>query len=101
MDGNITTITTITTVAGWVAWRHDYNARLRSTIMYSRLNYDHALSNTGALASASQQSLCTNIFYSPLPKVDVGAELMYGRREAENGGSGDISRLQFTTKYSF
>ena len=59
MDGNIHTITITTTVAGWVAWRHDYNARLRSTIMYSRVNYDHALANTGALASVSQQSLRT------------------------------------------
>lgn len=98
IDGKIQTVSTL---AGWVAWRHDYNAKLRSTIMYSRVNYDHDIANTGALASKSQQSIRANVFYSPLPKVDVGAELMYGRREAENGDSGDISRLQFTTKYSF
>jgi len=49
----------------------------------------------------SVQSIRGNIFYSPLPKVDIGAELMYGRREVENGNKGDITRLQFTTKYSF
>jgi len=49
----------------------------------------------------SVQSIRGNIFYSPLPKVDVGAELMYGKREIENGNKGDITRLQFTTKYSF
>ncbi|AZK87037.1 hypothetical protein BO993_08065 [Xanthomonas oryzae pv. oryzae] len=98
MDGNIQTVSTI---ADWVAWRHDYTAKLRTTIMYSRVNYDHDIANTGGLASKSQQSIRANVFYSPLPKVDVGAELMYGRREAESGDSGDISHLQFTTKYRF
>ena len=42
-----------------------------------------------------------NVFYSPLPKVDLGAELMFGTREVESGAEGDITRLQFTTKYSF
>ena len=39
--------------------------------------------------------------FQPAPKVDIGAELMYGVREIENGKKGDISRVQFTTKYSF
>ncbi|MEB2315626.1 MAG: DcaP family trimeric outer membrane transporter, partial [Xanthomonadaceae bacterium] len=47
------------------------------------------------------QSLRANLFYSPLPKVDVGAELMFGKREVEGGADGDLTRLQFTTKYSF
>ncbi|MBB4129898.1 MULTISPECIES: DcaP family trimeric outer membrane transporter [unclassified Xanthomonas] len=98
VDGKIQTIST---VAGWLAWRHDYTSKLRSTIMYSRVDYDRDAVNSGQLATTSQQSVRANIFYSPLPKVDVGAELMFGRREIENGDSGDISRLQFTTKYTF
>ena len=46
-------------------------------------------------------SIRGNVFYTPMPKVDVGAELMYGVREIESGKKGDISRVQFTTKYSF
>ena len=56
---------------------------------------------TGNLVTKSVQSIRGNVFYTPMPKVDIGAELMYGVREIENGRKGDISRLQFTTKYSF
>ncbi|KAB7763712.1 hypothetical protein CKY51_19460 [Xanthomonas maliensis] len=98
VDGNLHAIST---VAGWLAWRHDYSDKLRSTLMYSRVDYDRSAANSGLQATTSQQSVRANIFYSPLPKVDVGAEIMYGRREIESGDSGDISRLQFTTKYSF
>jgi len=56
---------------------------------------------TGDLVTKSVQSIRGNIFYTPMPKVDIGAELMYGVREIENGNKGDISRAQFTTKYSY
>jgi hypothetical protein len=42
-----------------------------------------------------------NLFYSPLPKLDIGAEFRYAQRELENGTDGDLNRLQLTTKYSF
>lgn len=94
-------IDTIGTLGGWVGWNHKFTPKLRTTIMYSRVDMDHDVANTGLAATRSMQSIRANLFYSPLPKVDVGAEVMYGRREIESGQSGDISRLQFTTKYSF
>ena len=38
---------------------------------------------------------------SPDCLIDVGAELMFGKRQVESGAEGDITRVQFTTKYSF
>ncbi|MEE7559792.1 hypothetical protein HH299_08855 [Xanthomonas sp. Kuri4-2] len=98
LNGNLRTVGTL---AGWVGWHHVYTPRLRSTVMYARADYDHALAYAGEGATKTQQSVRANLFYSPLPKLDLGAEVMYGRREIESGDSGDISRLQFTTKYSF
>ncbi|TWI13355.1 DcaP family trimeric outer membrane transporter [Aerolutibacter ruishenii] len=88
-------------LAGYVGWRHAFTPKLRTNLIYARSDYDHEASITGPLVTKSVQSLRTNLFYSPMPKVDVGAELMYGVREIEDGRKGDIRRVQFTTKYSF
>ncbi|KAF1012945.1 MAG: hypothetical protein GAK31_03772 [Stenotrophomonas maltophilia] len=87
-------------LAGYVGWRHAFTPKLRTNLIYARSDYDND-SVLGPLVTKSVQSIRGNIFYSPLPKVDVGAELMFGRSEIENGSKGDITRLQFTTKYSF
>ena len=88
-------------MAGYVGWRHAFSPKLRSNLIYARSDYDNNAALTGNLVTKSVQSLRGNVFYTPMPKVDIGAELMYGVREIENGKKGDISRVQFTTKYSF
>lgn len=91
-------------LAGYVGWRHAFSPKLRTNVIYARSDYDNAdflSAATAATATKSVQSLRANVFYSPLPKVDVGVELMFGTREVESGLEGDITRLQFTTKYSF
>jgi len=88
-------------VAAYVGWRHAFSPKLRTNLIYARSDYDNNAAITGDLVTKSVQSIRGNIFYTPMPKVDVGAELMYGVREIENGKKGDISRVQFTTKYSF
>ncbi len=87
--------------AGYIGWRHAFSPKLRSNLVYARSDYDNDLALTGAAATKTVSSLRANLFYSPLPKVDVGAELMVGKREVEGGADGDLTRLQFTTKYSF
>jgi len=88
-------------IAGYVGWRHAFTPKLRTNLIYARSDYDNDASITGQLVTKSVQSIRGNVFYTPMPKVDIGAELMYGVREIENGRKGDISRVQFTTKYSF
>ncbi|MCW4455862.1 porin [Flavobacterium sp. MXW15] len=88
-------------IAGYVGWRHAFTPKLRTNLIYARSDYDNDASITGPLVTKSVQSIRGNVFYTPMPKVDVGAELMYGVREIEDGRKGDISRVQFTTKYSF
>jgi len=88
-------------VAGYFAWRHVYSPKLRSNIVYARSQYDNPIALTGGGVTESVHSLRANLFYSPFPKLDVGAELMLAERELENGTDGRLTRLQFTTKYSF
>lgn len=86
---------------GFVAWRHAWSAKLRSNLMYSAAHFDNDKSLTGFGVTERAQSLHANLIYSPIPKLDVGAELMWGQRSLEDDREGDLKRLQTTVKYSF
>ena len=101
LDASDGSVDSIGVLAGYVGWRHAYSPKLRSNLIFARSDYDNDDALTGLLVTKSVQSLRGNVFYTPMPKVDVGVELMYGVREIEDGRKGDIRRVQFTTKYSF
>ena len=101
LDASDGSLETTGVLAGYVGWRHAFNPKLRSNVIFARSDYDNVAALTGLLATRRVQSLRANVFYSPLPKVDLGAELMFGKRVVESGAEGDITRVQFTTKYSF
>ncbi|MET0330567.1 MAG: DcaP family trimeric outer membrane transporter [Dyella sp.] len=87
--------------AGYVAWRHAFTEKLRSNLMYAHNGIDNDLLLTGGGANKSTQSVHINLIYSPLAKLDLGAEYTWARREIENGDYGRLQRLQFMAKYSF
>lgn len=88
-------------VAGYLGWRHAWSPKVRTNLIYGRSQFDNSIASTGGGATETVQSIRANVFYSPLPKVDVGAEIMIGDREVESGADGRLTRVQFTTKYSF
>ena len=88
-------------VAGFVAWRHVFDAKLRGNLMYSRAQVDNDTDWTGFGVTKSAQSFHANLIYSPFPKLDIGAELIWGNREVESGADGDLRRIHTTVKYSF
>ena len=42
-----------------------------------------------------------NLIWSPTERIDVGGELLWGRRENEGGADGDATQFQFATKFRF
>ncbi|MBL8261747.1 MAG: hypothetical protein JNM58_04915 [Xanthomonadaceae bacterium] len=86
---------------GFAAWRHAFSPKLRSNIFYSMAHYDNDPALTGWSATERVQSFHANLIYSPLPKLDIGAELIWGRRSLENEAEGDLRRLHTHVKYSF
>lgn len=86
---------------GFVAWRHAFTPKLRSNLMYSMATFDNEIDYTGYGVTEKAYSVHANLIYSPLPKLDVGAELIYGERFLEDEREGDLSRLHTHVKYSF
>ena len=87
--------------AGFIAYRHMWTDKLRSTFTYSLQEYDNESILGNSAANKSSSSWNVNLFYSPIPKLDIGAEYRQATAERENGDDGDLDRLQLTTKYSF
>jgi hypothetical protein len=92
---------TIDGYAGFVAYRHLWSPKWRSNLYYAMGEYDNDVNLTGGRVNQSSNSWTANLIYTPLPKLDIGAEFRHAVRELENGDDGSLDRLQFTTRYSF
>lgn len=91
----------IPVTAGFVAWQHWWNARLRSNWA---IGYARARPDTSAVPATTNQAFSSshlNLLWSPVPEATLGIEWLWGRRELANGMSGSLNRLQFTSVYKF
>ena len=86
---------------GFVAWRHVFNPKLRGNLMYSAAAFDNDVALVGWGVTERSQSYHANLIYSPLPKLDIGAEIGWGQRSLEDDREGDLKRVQTHVKYSF
>jgi DcaP outer membrane protein len=87
--------------AGFVAYRHLWSDKWRSNLYYALGDYDNDVDLTGGRVNKSSESWTLNLIFTPLPKLDIGAEYRHAVRELESGDDGSLDRLQFTTRYSF
>ncbi|NIB40231.1 hypothetical protein HBA55_11580 [Pseudomaricurvus alkylphenolicus] len=96
-DGDIDLIDV---TGGYLAYRHHWNDKLRSTFSYawsSADNADDILADvTETIANAN-----VNLIYSPTKKLSFGAEYIFAEREVESGLDGDLTRLQLMGKWAF
>ena len=97
-DGNLQTIDS-TGIFG--SYRHLWSDKWRSNLTLGYLMVDNDTDLTGLGVTKEASSLHFNLIYSPQPKLDFGAEIMYADREIESGTDGNLTRLQFSAKYAF
>ncbi len=97
-DGNLEAIDS----TGYaIAYRHVWNAKMRSNFTFSALDIDNETSLTGTSVTQSTYSTRANFLYSPTKALTFGAEYTYAKREVESGLEGDMNRLQVSAKYAF
>ncbi|MGV9007756.1 MAG: DcaP family trimeric outer membrane transporter [Brevundimonas sp.] len=88
-------------IAGFASYRHIWSPQWRSNLTWSGQAVDNDRSIIGLATNKSAQSVRANLIWTPVPAMDIGAELMHGQRELESGLSGDVTRLQVFAKYGF
>jgi hypothetical protein len=83
------------------AVRHLWNDRLHSSFgaSFSSANNNTAIS--GFAVPESYQSVHADIVWSPVNRMSLGAEYIWGRRKDESGDDGVLNRLQFSAKYLY
>ena len=91
---------TLTAFGGYVAYQHWWSERMRSTFVagYTDVdNLDFQLDD----AYAQTKRVTANFLFSPIPRVDIGAEFLWGERTNKDGSSADAMQLQIAAKYVF
>lgn len=92
---------TIDTLSAFVAYRHFWSDRYRSSVALGWFDADNPTELTGLNVTREAQSVHVNFIWTPLPKLDLGVEYLYANREIESGEDGDLTRLQFSAKYAY
>jgi DcaP outer membrane protein len=91
----------IFTYSGFGAFRHVWNDSVRSTIGGSYFKADNPVLLTTDQVTDESWNAFANVIWTPVPPLDIGVELMYAERSLEDGRSGNLQRVQFSTKYNF
>lgn len=91
----------IFTYSGFAAYRHVWGEDIRSSIGGSYFKADNPVLLTTDQVTDESWNAFANIIWSPVPPLDIGVELMYAERTLEDGQSGNLQRLQFSTRYNF
>lgn len=87
-------------MGGFAAFRHFWTPALRSTFELSAASADTP-DGTAAGVNESDRSIHLNLIWSPVPAVNLGAELIHARRTVVGGDEGSLNRVQFSAQYGF
>ena len=100
-NGNIATAEAL---GYFVALRLPFGNGWRTNVMYGNTTIDYDDDVLAAGLNDTGWSFHWNLIYNILPKLDVGAEIMYAERETVGAAlpnKGDFTRFQFSAKYAF
>lgn len=81
-----------------------FSPQLRATVAYGSVESQYGASEDYALVSGGNKRLTQwhlNFFYTPIKNIDLGAELIQGKRTTYSGEVGDMSRVNLIARYSF
>lgn len=90
----------ISSMGGFLAYRHMWSDKWRSTLSYAYATAD----NPDTIVDDVTKTISNanvNLMYSPTKKLTFGTEYILAEREVESGADGDLTRLQFTSKWAF
>ncbi len=95
--GEMRTLKVLASYASFQKWWGD---GLRSNFIMSQVNVDNASFQPGDAYDKTLQ-LSGNLIWSPVERVDLGAEAIWGRRVDKDGALGTASQVQFSARYRF
>ena len=84
-----------------VAYKHLWTHRLQSSLGASFSGAANETATSGFAVPRNYQSAHANIVWSPIERMRIGAEYIWGRREDESGDDGTLNRLLLSAEYLY
>ena len=86
-----------------IGFTHKFTPKLRSSINASIVDFDDSSDYARANPETNKRltDYVANVIYSPVPKINLGAEYHHGKRETFDNKEADISRINLSANYSF
>lgn len=91
---------TLKVFSGYVAYQHWWRESLRSTLTFSWVDIEN-LDFQDDSAYARTERAIINLLWSPVSRIDVGGELLWGRRENKDASNATARQIQIGAKYRF
>ncbi|HCS23695.1 MAG TPA: hypothetical protein DIW20_08100 [Rhodospirillaceae bacterium] len=98
LNGN--DLETLKAYSGYVSYQAVFSPKWRSNLTGGYVYVDQPDFQPGS-SMESTTYIAYNIIWSPIPKLDLGLEFLYGQREDVDGDDGDATRVQAAAKYTF
>jgi len=87
-------------VAGYIALQKWWNDTMRSNFVASYVNVNTYDFQPGDAYHFTDR-VSGNLIWSPVARVDIGGELIWGKRQNKDKAKGTATQLQLSTKYRF
>ena len=84
----------------WKRWERVRDTNLRSSVIWSFVNVNNAPFQPGDSYHQTQR-LVANVIFSPIRRIDVGLEYLYGSRTNKDGEEGSARQLQLVALFHF
>jgi len=91
---------TLKSFAGYLSYQHWWRERLRSTLTLSWVDVDNLDFQDDSAYNETRRA-ALNLILTPVPRVDIGAEVLWGKRENKNSDSATSRQIQISAKYRF
>jgi hypothetical protein len=90
----------IDVLSGYVSGQHWWGSTMRSTLTFGFVKLDSPEFVPDEFYKQTFRA-SGNLIWSPTPRIDVGGELLWGRRTTEDDSSGEALQFQMAMKYLF
>ena len=87
--------------AMYIAFQKWWSPNIRSNFNYGFVDVDFQGISDPAAAYKTTHRIIGNVISSPIARIDLGGQLLYGSRTNEDGEKGTATQLQLSAKYRY
>jgi len=99
-DPETNTIDALPVFAWYLGYERRWDAKLRSTFTYGSVLVTNVAAQPGSSFHMTNR-WSMNLTWSPIPRLDLVGEFLFGNRTNKNGQKGGSSQLQLGTNFRF